>query len=891
MMRHTPVAIVAAIGCTFAVEAAAADVFDADIMEIVPTGAVAGDGKTAVTVRLFARSADGSALTGLKPKITASEGSVGAVTAAGEGWYSFELTPPSTSQPVKVTLTAKAGALSSEAEIPVVPAGQGTLKITANPTSLILGRTDTATLSFQVDGDVPAADLEIAASSGEVTDVTDMGGGLFTARYKPPSVNYPHLAIISAVARNHADLAASTVVKLQGAVDFPVTAAAGTSVVLKIAGGDYGPVKMDASGKGKVPIIVSPGINEARKVVVKDGQREETPFDLQIPETRRIAFMPPTGGVPLDGRAHPVRIVVRKPDGSPDGGANLELSVDKGTLGKPRHVGDGLYVADFTPSAAGVAKISADLPGTQKNQTELEVTVLGKLPDTVGWDALASVPASSGSAAGVVIVPRSRVVHADGSAKVTLFVAAVDTAGYPVPGARVELSASSGKVPGSVTANASGVATAVYTSPAKAGFVRIAGTSGALSTEAALVATENPIELVWPRSSGAQGDWEARLPGESASGGTGVTTPEPTEPQPVSKSMDVAAAGAEITAVELTPPTSVAPGSTLVLTARALTEDGKGVPGAEIDFLTNAGTFGPVTDAGDGTYTAELSVPKKATGELKLSVVAGSGAMARSTLAIDPGAIAPVPDKPRPDKPPKEPKEAADTPWLRVRAGGAGGSYKYAQRPSESPGPLLPRSLVVGGPDGGSPAGLAGIEADARAWFLPYVGAHVGFRSTRYSISAETFSDPAPDWITHLRADAAVRYPFAVGSDQFWIGASGGFQLDDFIVFKGCLEPGCEVTYEPLTLPGLEVGAELGAEVGPLFFIGNVSRGFAFATVGYRTGVDVDIGYEVHENVFVDLGGAFISRRLRVEGDTSGTEFGQLEDTQLVGRLSVGFQL
>ncbi|MCB9675136.1 MAG: Ig-like domain-containing protein [Alphaproteobacteria bacterium] len=889
MMRHTPVAIVAALVCGIAQDAVAADVFASDIMEIVPVGAVAGDGKTPVTVRVLARKADGSALSGLKGRLLATEGTVDGFQAAGDGWYSFQFTPPTTTRPVKVKVTVQAGSLKSEAEIPVVPAGRGGATVQVNPPSLVLGRSETATLTFQLAEGIPSADLQIEASSGEVTDLTDMGGGQYTARYQPPAVNYPHLAIISAVAKDHPDLVASAVVRLQGAVDFPVTAPAGSSVVLKIAGKDYGPVKMDADGKGKVPIIVSPGVNEATKVVVQSGKREESPFDLQIPETRRVAFMPVVAGVPADGKAHAVRIVALKADGTPDGGAGLKVSADKGSVGAARHLGDGVYVVDYTPAGAGAATLTADIPGTKKNETQLALDVLGPLPATVAWDALGSVPASVGSASSIVVVPQSHVTAT--GAKTKLFVAVVDANGYPVPNQKVALTASSGSIPGSVTTNASGVATVTFTAPGDGRFVRIGATSGEMATEAALVASSAAPELVWPRSAGVQGEWEARLPSVAPSvPPTGdTTTPEPA-PAPEPKSTGTAAAGAAISTIEVELPDSVPPGSTITVVATAKTDDGLGVTGQKLDFLTNAGTFGAVSESGDGIYTADLDVPKKATGELKISVVAESGVMGRATLAIDPGAVAavkPVP-KPRPDKAAKEP---AEVPMVRVRLGGAGGSYKYAQRPSATPGPLLPAALVVGGPDGGRPAPLVGLEADARAWFLKYVGAHVGFRGTGYSITAPTFSDDAGDWLYHFRADVNGRYPFDVGSDQFWIGAAAGLQVDDFIVFKGCLEPGCNVDYEPLTLPGLELGAEIGAEVGPLFFVGNVSRGFAFGTVGYRTGVDADIGFEVHDNVFVDLGGAMVFRRLLVEGDTSRTEFGQLEDTQLLGRLSVGFQL
>ncbi len=897
MIRVHPVGLAVALAplvCMVADDAVAADVFDAPTVAIVPVGAVAGDGSTTVTLQVLAREPDGSALTGLKGKRpSATEGSTTALRSMGDGWYAFDFTPPTTSQHIDVTLSLSAGSYSSELEVPVVPAGRGSLTIAPNPPSMVLGREDGVSVSFTIDGDLPGTDLELAASSGELSDLTDMGGGSWTARYTAPSVNYPHLAILSAVSRNQPEQAAVSVVRLQGAVDFPVTAEAGSSVVLRIADRDYGPVKMDASGKGKVPIIVSPGINEARKIVVKDGKRDEAPFDLQIPETRRIAFVPLVGAIPADGSPHPVRVAVRKPDGSPEGGASLTVSADSGKVGAARHLGDGIYEVDFTPAEAGDVTLQASLPGSKKNITTINATVLEALPDSVAWDALDGVPtAPKGSGvAGVVIVPKARVLVGD-DAETTLFIAAVDRFGYPVAGESIALEASDGTLTTSVKTGSTGIATATLKGPKSTGMVRITGSVGEWTTRTGLVATDAAIDAVWPRSEGVQGDWEGRLPSVAPKAAVAMTAPEDpdatSDPEEGTDEPGLADGDVDVASVIVTLPKAIAPGSSATISARALSDDGLAVTGESMDFLTNAGTFGPVEDAGDGTYTSELTIPKKASGELKVSVVAESGAMARETLPIDPGAVANVP-KPRPTK---TPSEKGDLPFLRTRVGAAFGSYSYAQRPTQTPGPLLPGSLIVGGSEGGRAAPVGGVELDSRAWFIDYVGVHVGFRAGRYTITADTFSENAPDWLYHFRANLTGRYPIAFGKNHLWFGASAGFQIDDFIVFKGdCLQAGCTVEYEPLTLPGFEVGGEIGVEVGRIHGVTNLSRGLAFGTVGYRTGWDLDVGVSIIENLYADIGLSVIGRRLDVEGDTTGTPFGELQDTQTIGRLSLGFQL
>ena len=79
-----------------------------------------------------------------------------------------------------------------------------------------------------------------------------------------------------------------------------------------------------------------------------------------------------------------------------------------------------------------------------------------------------------------------------------------------------------------------------------------------------------------------------------------------------------------------------------------------------------------------------------------------------------------------------------------------------------------------------------------------------------------------------------MRAPFRAGDDMFWAGARAGFHYDDFIFFEGCLDqPGCEIGYRPLGVPGLALGPELGAELGPAFVVASYTFGFANGTSPY----------------------------------------------------------
>lgn len=846
------------------------DVFPRDLVEVVPPGTVQGTDE--VMVRVLALKADGTPNQGLSLKPSATNGSAKSFSEVGEGWYTFRFTPPEVQIPTEVTLSVG----SSSTRVVVLPAlADGTIQVSVSPESIVLGRAASATIKFQI-ADHSESDLVFSASSGELTDLVAMGDGLFSLRFAPPSVNYPHLAVLTVASKKNPSIYGSGVLALRGAVDFPVTGEAGSAVMLQIEGTEHGPSKLDDKGAGKVPIVVSPGITTAERTDIVAGERKTSTFDLKLPPTRRMHWFPATAQ-PVG--ASTVRLLVRKADGAPDPDAKPVLKASAGQISNPRHVKDGVYEATFTSKAAGDVTITASIGDGKVDKTTLDLTVLPAFPTEPG-----TLPApSTGAPVAVVVVPRDRDTK-PGQA-VEVMVAAVDASGYPVPATKLVLTAENGSTTSSVTTDATGVTT-VQLTPAAAGMATLTAKAGALAGSSAVLASDLTRNLVWPSSAGVQGRWEKLVSRQR-----GVATkPDPetepeTTPAPEPKPTTTAKPDpkAKVTTIEVEIPASVRPGDRVEVVAKASAEDGTPVPGQSIDFLANNGAFTDITDRGDGTYSAVLKVPKAKGEELKVTVLNTAGVLGRAVTTIDPDAGS---------APPSTTKLTRDhfIPRFRLRAGFAAGSYQYAQRPNPAgSGPLIPGALVVGGSEGGSAAPLMGVDADARAWFVPWVGVHAAFRATAYGIASEAFSEDARDWLVHGRVHLTGRYPFDIGSDQFWIGVQAGFEVDDFLVFKGCLEPGCEIAYDPLILPALEVGASIGAEFGPVFFIGSFNQGLVNGTSPHRIAVDADLGLEVHRNVFVDLGFALATRQVLVNGE-SGAEYGQLTDTALLGRLSLGMQ-
>ena len=137
----------------------------------------------------------------------------------------------------------------------------------------------------------------------------------------------------------------------------------------------------------------------------------------------------------------------------------------------------------------------------------------------------------------------------------------------------------------------------------------------------------------------------------------------------------------------------------------------------------------------------------------------------------------------------------------------------------------------------------------------------------------------------------AGRYPFDVGSDRYWAGVKAGFHYDDLMIFEGCVDQGCTISYNPVTIPGGVVAAEMGAELGSLHFIAGYGMGLAGFSRPYSNMVDVDVGAEIVDHVFIDLGFSWVDRNVILEGAESGLERGTLNDEQLVFKLGAGFAL
>lgn len=366
------------------------------LVDVLPVGEIVGDGQTESLVHAVLRLPTGAPVTGVKLKVTTTAGTVSDVVELGDGVYVARLVAPAVTAPSTLTVSFKGrvdalGAVEAKRELPVSPAFRGTLTVTSGQPALVLGTDNETTLSISFPAGIEAPtdprDVLVRVSSGAIASLVPLGGGRFTARYVAPTVNYPHLSMITVSDRRApADIWGVGVIALQGRVDYPVTARPGANVILKVGGREFGPVGADASGRASVPIVVPPGVGTAVQITADATGVTEGALDLRVPGARRLSLFDAPPNVPSDARVSvPVRVVVRKADGAPDPDAMPTLTATAGRISEARHAGNGVFVATYTPPdgrSAITATIQATLGDTTQSDS-IDIALVPGMPSTV----------------------------------------------------------------------------------------------------------------------------------------------------------------------------------------------------------------------------------------------------------------------------------------------------------------------------------------------------------------------------------------------------------------------------------------------------------------------------------------------------------------------------
>ena len=209
----------------------------------------------------------------------------------------------------------------------------------ATPDALVLGRDQGSDLVVRAPG---AARVVITASVGLVSEVASRDG-VFTARYTPPALNAPSVALLLAVVDGAA--LAWLSLPLSGSDSLPLETRPQTTVAVEIAGKTFGPVTADRKGNASVPVIVPPGTREATlHLTDRLGNRADRPLDLEPPPFSRLRIAARQESASSAAPAE-VEVFVVLSDGTPDRHAQVSVTSDRGEALPAQPIAPGVYLA------------------------------------------------------------------------------------------------------------------------------------------------------------------------------------------------------------------------------------------------------------------------------------------------------------------------------------------------------------------------------------------------------------------------------------------------------------------------------------------------------------------------------------------------------------------
>jgi hypothetical protein len=220
------------------------------------------------------------------------------------------------------------------------------LLFSATPSRLVLGRDEGADLEVQAP---KGAKVSLSASVGTIGEVK-RDGGVVRARYTPPPLKAPSVALVLAQIDEGEDRELAWLsIPLSGSDTIEIETRPGARVEAIISGETFGPVTADAKGTAKLPLVVPPGVVSAMlRITDKLGNLTQKPLDLDPPPFSRLRVAAraevATAASPLE-----LEIFVVRPDGTPDKLAKVDLLADQGDAEVVKRLAPGVYLASYLP--------------------------------------------------------------------------------------------------------------------------------------------------------------------------------------------------------------------------------------------------------------------------------------------------------------------------------------------------------------------------------------------------------------------------------------------------------------------------------------------------------------------------------------------------------------
>jgi len=240
----------------------------------------------------------------------------------------------------------------------------GSVELSVRPAAPVKGRDVRVAVELQVRSaagqpDPSAAAPRLVASSGRVGVVEPIGPGRFRTTYLLPEARWPEVVALFAVVPRCPSCATpaalgSLRLPLASAIELPGETEPGVSTTLEVGGALHGPVRADAAGRFRIPVVVPPGAaHGVSRSVSGLGNERRTLIDLGLPPAPRIACAAHPSRLPADGQARAgIFCLAHQATGAPEEGGAIELSVPRGRLVRQRWE-RGLWRAEYQAPRGG----------------------------------------------------------------------------------------------------------------------------------------------------------------------------------------------------------------------------------------------------------------------------------------------------------------------------------------------------------------------------------------------------------------------------------------------------------------------------------------------------------------------------------------------------------
>jgi hypothetical protein len=261
-------------------------------------------------------------------------------------------------------------------EEPFTPASGGALRLSAEPSRLLLGQDAAADVHVATPPEVD--EVSITTSAGRIEGVRRLPTGGFAARLRVPAERYPQVAIVAAVAQTpRGPLDGWLAIPLFGQGDARVRAAPGSKITLRIGDRSFGPRIAGKDGIAVIPVVVPPGVREAHH-----GFR---PIELHVPETPLVHAVADRTTVLADRPQH-VRVLayVVAPHGAARRGDVPAFEPTRGSVAvSAREPGAFEAVWTVPPGLAGEERLAVKLPGSPPSRALVKLGTVPGPPVTV----------------------------------------------------------------------------------------------------------------------------------------------------------------------------------------------------------------------------------------------------------------------------------------------------------------------------------------------------------------------------------------------------------------------------------------------------------------------------------------------------------------------------